>query len=34
MTIESNVTKEKINYYTSIGFWDDWTLTEIEVDIQ
>ncbi len=28
MTIESNVTKEQIDDYTSLGFWDQWTFCD------
>ncbi len=28
MTIESNVTKEQIEHYTSLGFWDKWTFCD------
>jgi len=28
MTIESNVTKEQIEYYTNLGFWDRWTFCD------
>ncbi len=28
MAIQSNVTKEQIEYYTSLGFWDKWTFCD------
>lgn len=28
MAIESNVTKEQIQYYTDLGFWDKWTFCD------
>ncbi len=28
MAIESNVTKEQIEYYTNLGFWDQWTFCD------
>lgn len=28
MAIESNVTKEQIEYYTQLGFWDKWTFCD------
>jgi len=28
MAIESNVTKEQIEYYTKLGFWDNWTFCD------
>lgn len=28
MAIESNVTKEQIEYYTDLGFWDKWTFCD------
>ncbi|MGO9568923.1 MAG: class I adenylate-forming enzyme family protein [Desulfomonilaceae bacterium] len=28
MPIESNVTKEQIEYYTHLGFWDKWTFCD------